>query len=45
MTDGYTSAVGMGLGLGGAKRLVDEFHVQSAPGEGTLVSLTKWKRR
>jgi serine/threonine-protein kinase RsbT len=45
MTDGYTSENGMGLGLGGAKRLVDEFHVQSTPGLGTLVSLTKWKRR
>jgi serine/threonine-protein kinase RsbT len=45
LTDGYTSGGGLGLGLGGARRLCDEFHIQSAPGEGTTVSITKWKLR
>lgn len=44
MQDGFTTANGMGLGLGGAKRLVDEFEIQSAPGVGTTVSITKWKK-
>lgn len=43
LTDGYTSGGGMGLGLSGAKRLADEFDIQSAPGAGTTVSITKWK--
>jgi serine/threonine-protein kinase RsbT len=43
MTDGYTSGSGMGLGLGGAKRLSDEFDIQSEPGKGTTVRITKWK--
>jgi serine/threonine-protein kinase RsbT len=43
MTDGYTSGSGMGLGLGGAKRLSDEFEIQSEPGKGTTVRITKWK--
>jgi serine/threonine-protein kinase RsbT len=43
MTDGYTSGSGMGLGLGGAKRLADEFEIQSQPGKGTTVKITKWK--
>lgn len=43
MTDGYTSGGGMGLGLSGAKRLADEFDIDSAPGKGTTVSITKWK--
>lgn len=43
LTDGYTSGGGMGLGLSGAKRLADEFHITSAPGAGTTVSITKWK--
>lgn len=43
MTDGYTSGGGLGLGLGGAKRLADEFTLDSAPGRGTKVSITKWK--
>ena len=42
LTDGYTSGGGMGLGLGGAKRLVDKFEVESAPGKGTRVTLIKW---
>ena len=43
MTDGFTSGQGMGLGLGGAKRLVDEFQIWSEPGKGTRVSITRWK--
>ena len=45
MTDGYTSGNGMGLGLGGTKRLVDEFDLTSTPGRGTRVAITKWKSR
>ena len=45
MTDGYTSGSGMGLGLGGTKRLVDAFEIESKPGEGTRVTITKWKLR
>lgn len=43
MTDGYTSGNGLGLGLSGAKRLVNEFNVTSAPGQGTVVTLARWK--
>ncbi|MDE1181718.1 anti-sigma regulatory factor [Paraburkholderia sp.] len=43
LTDGYTSGSGLGLGLGGAKRLCDEFSIRSAPGEGTHISISKWK--
>jgi len=42
MTDGWTSGNGLGLGLAGAKRLVDQFDIQSAPGEGTRVTIVKW---
>lgn len=42
MTDGWTSGGGLGLGLTGAKRLVDEFSVDSAPGTGTRVMICKW---
>ncbi len=42
MTDGYTSGAGMGLGLPGAKRLVDSFHIESKVNEGTLVRVVKW---
>jgi serine/threonine-protein kinase RsbT len=45
MTDGYTSGGGMGLGLGGTKRLVDAFEIESAPGAGTRIAITKWKTR
>ena len=45
MTDGYTSGSGMGLGLGGTKRLVDEFDLQSAVGQGTRVTIVKWRSR
>jgi serine/threonine-protein kinase RsbT len=43
MTDGYTTANGMGLGLSGAKRLSHEFEIQTAPGEGTKVAILRWK--
>ena len=43
LRDGYTSGKGMGLGLGGSKRLVNEFEIVSKPGEGTRVTITKWK--
>ncbi|GAB3647513.1 anti-sigma regulatory factor [Ramlibacter alkalitolerans] len=43
MTDGWTSGSGMGLGLPGSKRLVHEFELQSTPGAGTRVSITRWK--
>lgn len=43
MRDGYTTGGGMGLGLGGAKRLSNEFEIRSAPGEGTRVTITRWK--
>ena len=43
LTDGWTSGGGMGLGLSGAKRLVNEFDIQSAVGRGTRVTITRWK--
>ena len=43
MSDGWTSGKGMGLGLPGSKRLVNDFDIDSAPGRGTRVSVTKWK--
>jgi len=43
LTDGWTSGAGMGLGLPGSKRLVHEFNIVSAPGEGTTVTITRWK--
>ena len=43
LTDGWTSGGGMGLGLPGSKRLVNEFELHSTPGQGTRVSITKWK--
>jgi serine/threonine-protein kinase RsbT len=43
LKDGFTTGSGMGLGLGGAKRLVNEFHVDSAPGRGTKVTITRWR--
>ncbi|MFF5534673.1 anti-sigma regulatory factor [Streptomyces cinerochromogenes] len=42
MTDGYTSAGGLGLGLSGARRLVQEFALDSTPGRGTTVTVTDW---
>jgi serine/threonine-protein kinase RsbT len=43
LTDGYTTGNGLGLGLSGAKRLSNEFDIWSKPGEGTRITLTKWK--
>jgi serine/threonine-protein kinase RsbT len=43
LTDGWTTGGGMGLGLPGSKRLVNEFDLQSVPGQGTRVSIIKWK--
>ena len=44
LTDGWTSGTGMGLGLSGARRLVDEFDLVTEPGQGTTVRVVKWKR-
>jgi len=44
MQDGYTSGGGLGLGLPGARRLVDEFNIETAPRQGTTVTLVKWSR-
>jgi serine/threonine-protein kinase RsbT len=44
LSDGYSTGSGLGLGLPGARRLVDEFDIQTAPGEGTRVTLVKWTR-
>lgn len=41
---GHSSASSLGLGLSGTRRLVDEFHIESQAGHGTLVRITKWKR-
>ena len=43
LSDGFTSGGGLGLGLGGAKRLMSEFDIRSKPGEGTTVTVTRWK--
>jgi serine/threonine-protein kinase RsbT len=43
LTDGWTSGSGMGLGLSGAKRLVNEFELDTAPGRGTRVTITRWR--
>lgn len=43
LKDGYTTGSGLGLGLGGAKRLVNDFKIQSETGKGTRVTITRWK--
>ena len=43
MTDHHSTGGGLGLGLGGAKRLCDEFRISSRPGEGTSVTIARWK--
>jgi serine/threonine-protein kinase RsbT len=43
LTDGYTSGGGLGLGLSGARRLSDEFEIESQPGQGTRVTIVRWK--
>ncbi|RYE76817.1 MAG: anti-sigma regulatory factor [Myxococcales bacterium] len=45
MTDGFSTARSMGLGLGGTRRLVNEFNIESKVGSGTKVTVTQWKRR
>jgi len=44
MQDGYSTSGGLGMGLPGVRRLMDEFEIQSAPGKGTTVSVIKWRR-
>jgi serine/threonine-protein kinase RsbT len=43
LRDGFTTGHGLGLGLGGARRLVNEFDLQSAPGRGTVVRVARWR--
>lgn len=43
LRDGYTSAKGMGLGLGGSKRLMHDFEIESTPGVGTRIAVVRWK--
>lgn len=44
LTDGYTTGGGLGLGLSGARRLVDEFEIDTAAGKGTSITIVKWCR-
>jgi serine/threonine-protein kinase RsbT len=43
LTDGFTTGAGLGLGLSGARRLSNEFDITSAPGEGTRVTIARWR--
>jgi serine/threonine-protein kinase RsbT len=43
LKDGYTSGTGLGLGLGGARRLMNDFEIASEPGKGTRIVVTRWK--
>ena len=43
LTDGYSTGTGLGLGLSGAKRLCNEFHLETEPGKGTRVTIARWK--
>ncbi len=43
LRDGFTTGSGMGLGLGGSKRLVSEFQIESEPGQGTRITVVRWK--
>ncbi|MEH2261230.1 anti-sigma regulatory factor [Nostoc sp.] len=43
LKDGFTTGNGLGMGLGGAKRLANEFEIQSAVGEGTRIKIVRWK--
>lgn len=43
LRDGFTTGGGMGLGLGGSRRLVNDFHIDSEPGKGTRVTVVRWK--
>lgn len=44
LRNGYSTGGGLGLGLGGSRRLVHEFEIRSAPGQGTMVTITMWTR-
>jgi serine/threonine-protein kinase RsbT len=44
LKDGFTTGNGMGLGLSGSKRLVNEFHIESEPGRGTTITIIRWKQ-
>ena len=44
LSDGYSTGTGLGHGLGGARRLVDEFHIESKLGQGTTVTIARWKK-
>jgi serine/threonine-protein kinase RsbT len=43
LKDGFTTGSGLGLGLGGSKRLVNEFDIRSEPGKGTQITVTRWR--
>lgn len=43
MQDGFTTGGGLGLGMGGARRLVNDFEIDSAPGRGTRITITRWR--
>jgi serine/threonine-protein kinase RsbT len=43
LTDGFTSGSGLGVGLPGSKRLVHEFEIRTAPGQGTCVTIARWR--
>jgi serine/threonine-protein kinase RsbT len=43
LQDGFTTGGGLGLGLGGARRLTNEFSIETAPGKGTRVTITQWR--
>jgi serine/threonine-protein kinase RsbT len=44
LRDGYSTSNGLGMGLPGTKRLMDEFEIESAPGQGTTITVRKWLR-
>jgi serine/threonine-protein kinase RsbT len=44
LKDGYTTGGGLGLGLGGARRLTNEFFIESQPGSGTRVTIARWRQ-
>lgn len=43
LSDGFTTGGGLGMGLGGARRLVNDFQIESHPGEGTRITATRWR--
>ena len=44
MQEGYSTSDGLGMGLPGARRLMDDFHIRSEPGKGTTITVIKWRR-